>query len=198
MTDPAEAPQPVWDRLRASLELMRAAREQKADPAALARRLAERAQLLRGRTASTGAAETLLTFVAFNKGRERYGIPLENVLEVQALDQLSAVPNAPPAIRGVIHWRGSILALLDLSRLFQVAESGLADIHASVIVEAAGKRLAVAANEVEEILSVPRSRVREAPALSGDVSPEWVTGVSDDNRLILRMDEIVKFLGRKQ
>jgi purine-binding chemotaxis protein CheW len=123
---------------------------------------------------------------------------LENVLEVQTLEQLSTVPNAPAVIRGVIHWRGTILSLVDMSQLFQIPETGIFDVHACVIAEAAGKRLAVAASEVEEILSVPRERVREAPALSSDIDPAWVAGVSEENRLILCMEEIVKHLDQKQ
>jgi purine-binding chemotaxis protein CheW len=185
---------PVWDRLRERLEQMRAALGRKSDPEARAKKLQDRARLVRRQAGADEPTTVPLFFLAITKGRERYGIPLEYVLEVQALEQFSPVPGAPASIRGVVHWRGAILALLDLTRLFEVAETGLSDLHAYVVVEAAGKRLAVAASVVDDILSAPRDHLKIAPELSRKIAPEWVVGVHDENRLILKMDEIFKHL----
>lgn len=184
----------VWDRLRQGLEQMRAALEQKDSPEARAKKLAERAKLLRQQAGAAEPASAPLFFLAFRKGRERYAIPLEYVLEVQALEQFSPVPGAPAAIRGVVHWRGAILALLDLTRLFGVVETGLSDLHAYVVVEARGKRLALAVAVVEDIFATPRERLKTAPELPHQIAPEWVLGVHDENRLILQLDDIVKHL----
>jgi len=114
------------------------------------------------------------------------------VIEVQSLQHLAPVPGIPPFISGVIHWRGDVLALLDLGKLFGIPESGLADIHVCLIVEAAGRRMALVALEIEEILAVPRSEVKPAPELPGNIPPEWLTGVHDDNRLILNLGLILQ------
>ena len=82
----------VWERLRQRLEQMRAALEQQGGPEARAKKLAERARLVRHQAGAAEPASVPLFFLAFTKGRERYGIPLEYVLEVQALEQFSPVP----------------------------------------------------------------------------------------------------------
>jgi len=115
-------------------------------------------------------------------------------LEVQALEQFSPVPGAPAYVRRMVHWRGAILALLDLTRLFEVTESGLSDLHSYVIVEAAGKRLALAAFLVQDILGVPREQLKPPPHLPSKMAPEWVLGVHDETHLILKLDEIFKHL----
>ncbi len=109
-----------------------------------------------------------LYVLAFTKGRERFGIPLEAVLEVQSLEQFSPVPGAPAFIRGVVHWRGAVLAILDLTILFEVVEPGLSDLHAFIVVEADGKRVAVAASVVEDLVNVPR---RAAAASAAALQP---------------------------
>jgi purine-binding chemotaxis protein CheW len=184
----------VWDRLRERLEQMRVALEQRGGPQAREKIRLDRGKLLRHQAGTLEETSLPLFFLAFSKGRKRYGIPVEHVLEVQALEQFSPVPRAPAAIIGVVHWRGAILALLDLSRLFEVAETGLSDLHAYVVVEAAGKRLAVAASQMEDILAVPVDRLKSAPELPHKIAPEWVIGVHLENRLILKMDEICKHL----
>lgn len=182
----------VWDRLREQLDRLAAGARDRQGPEALAKKLASRAALLRGRAGGSVNVEAPLVFLAFNKGPHRYGIPIDQVLEVQALDHFTPVPRAPPFLPGVIHWRGAILALLDLGRLFGIPESGLSDAHVAVIVEAAGRRIAVVAREVEELLLTPASQISPPPALPGQSDSPWLAGVCDQNRLLVRMDAILR------
>jgi purine-binding chemotaxis protein CheW len=175
--------------LRESLEQIASARQRQQSPEVRAQKLAARAAMYRRRTLSTEAPEATLDFLAFSKGRQRYGIPTESVLEVLTLEKFSPVPRAPAFVPGVISWRGVILAILDLSRLFDIAEAGLADVHYCVVVEAAGRRVALIAREIEEIHRAPRSRIKPAPELGGAA---WVLGVHDDNRLILSVEAILQ------
>ena len=182
----------IWDRLHTRLDELSAAQVRKNDPVALAAKLANRARILRGRTGQVAPTGIPLVFLAFHKASERYGVPIDDVLEVLTLDQFTSVPRTPSFIPGVVHWRGSILALLDPGKLFGIAESGIADTHACVIVEAAHKRIALVTGEVDDIHSVPREQIKPPPALPGDIPPEWFIGVHDENRLLLRLDLILQ------
>jgi purine-binding chemotaxis protein CheW len=182
----------VWQQIRDRLERMHQARSASAEPAALAARLSNRAQLLRGRLEKSAAAGPQLGLLAFHKGSERYGVPIDNVLEIQALDQFSPVPKTPAFIPGVVLWRGAILTLLDLGLLFEVPQSGIADVHVALVVEGAGKRVAIVATNVEEIHSVPLEQIKPAPHLPGKLPPEWVIGIHDENRIIVRVEQILE------
>ena len=181
----------VWDRLRESMERLNSSRERANDPAVLALKLANRAKLLRGRLTSK-VEQSTTPFLTFSSGHERFGVPLDDVVEIQALDHYSPVPKTPPFIVGVIPWRGAILTLIDLGRLFGIPESGIADYHVCIIVEAAGMRIALVAREVEDILGIPVDQVKPAPDLPGHAPAEWVAGVHDGNRLLLCLERIVQ------
>ena len=182
----------VWDQLHARFCELSAGQGRTKDPAVLAEKLANRARLLRGRTAPQEPPGIPLIFLAFHKGAERYGIPIDDVLEVLTLDQFTPIPRTPPFIPGVVHWRGAILALLDPGTFFGMAETGIADKHVCVIVEAANRRIALITGEVDDILTVPRDQVKTAPTLPGELPTEWVLGVHDENRLILKLDLILQ------
>jgi purine-binding chemotaxis protein CheW len=154
--------------------------------------LAERAKVLERRTETGQPEAAQVSFLAFNKGPQRYGIAISEVIEVETLQQFTPVPGAPDFVPGVINWRGTILSLLDLGKLFQIPETGLADLHACVIVEAAGSRVAVVAGEIEEIVSVPSDQLRPAPERPGDIPADWVAGIHDENRIVLRMDQVLQ------
>jgi purine-binding chemotaxis protein CheW len=182
----------VWDRLHASMERLGAGARSASDPAALANKLANRAKLLRGQVGDAKPAEAPLIFVAFNSGHARYGVLVDDVLEVQALNHFTFVPKTPPFIPGVVHWRGSILPLLDFSHLFGLPETGLADVHIYLVVEAAGRRVGLVAREIEDVYSVPRNCIQTAPQLAGNVPAEWIIGVHDHQRLIVSMAPILQ------
>jgi purine-binding chemotaxis protein CheW len=190
----SDVPASIAERLREQFEQIRASLEQKGGPQAREKLLADRAKLLRRRAAVAEPTTAPLLFLAFSRGSRRYGIPLESVQEVQALEQFSPVPGAPAGILGVVHWRGAILALLDLSKWFEIAEIGLSDLHAYIVVESAGKRLAIAASQVDDVVAVPVDRLKGAPELPPRIAPEWIVGVHNENQLILKMDEIFKSL----
>ena len=188
----------VWQQLREQLEQTKSAQSGTVSKQELAQRLADRAQILRQRMVRPQAGGMRQAILTFNKLHERYGILLNEVAAVETLEHFTPVPNAAGFIRGVIPWRGSILSLVDLGVFFGKPESGIADMRACVIVEVAGRKIAVVAHEVEEIISVREEDLAPVPDLPGEIAPEWIIGVHDENRLILRMSEIVKAAGNQQ
>jgi purine-binding chemotaxis protein CheW len=182
----------IFLRLRQRIAGMQRADENAAAPEALAERLANRARVLRGRMGSSTSTGPLITFVAFAHGSQRYGIAISEIVAVQPLIDYTPVPGAPPFTPGVIHWRGSIISLVDLVRLFGIGESGLIDERTVLIVDAAGRRVGILAGEVEELYAVPLQQVKAAPELPTRIPAEWVVGVYDENRLILRIDQILQ------
>ncbi len=182
----------VFVRLRQRIDEMRGDDRSEVDPEALAKKLADRAKVLRGRIGKGEPAGPQISFLAFCHGPQKYGIPVSDIIEVQPLSDYTPVPRAPPFIAGVIHWRGAIISLVDLVKLFGIVESGLIDERACLIVEAAGRRVGILAGEVEELYTAPLDQVKPAPELPTEVPPEWVIGVFDENRLILRIDQILQ------
>ena len=58
--------------------------------------------------------KTQLPFVIFSVKECLYAVASENVRELVLMPNVTAVPNAPPEIRGVINLRGNIIPLIDL------------------------------------------------------------------------------------
>jgi chemotaxis-related protein WspB len=53
-----------------------------------------------------------------NVGEERYALPSASVVEVVPAVALRAVPGTPPAVAGLLAYRGRVVPVVDLSRLF--------------------------------------------------------------------------------
>lgn len=181
----------LWERLRDSMERINSSHQSGIDSSTLAVKLENRAKLLRGRMSVQTQKQTT-PYLTFSSGHERFGIPLNEVIEIQALEHYSPVPGTPPFIVGVIPWRGSILTLIDLGRLFRIQEAGIADYHVCIVVDACERRVAFVAREVEDILGISADNVKTAPELPGHVPAGWAAGVHDGNRLLLCLEKILQ------
>ena len=58
--------------------------------------------------------------VSFKLGEEGFGIPLDQVREIARAERITPVPQAPPAVRGLLNLRGQPITVLDLARLFEI------------------------------------------------------------------------------
>lgn len=56
--------------------------------------------------------------VVFALGAERYGVPISAVYEIIRRQPITAVPQAPEFVRGVINLRGRIIPVVDLRERF--------------------------------------------------------------------------------
>lgn len=55
----------------------------------------------------------------FRAGGEWFGLPIEEVKEVQPLSKITRIPHAPGEILGIMNLRGKVLTLYDLLALLQ-------------------------------------------------------------------------------
>ena len=67
--------------------------------------------------ATTPTAQTFSSqepWVLFKLNTQTYGIPAHNTQEMISIPEVTPIPRAPQAVRGVINLRGSVIALIDL------------------------------------------------------------------------------------
>ena len=58
-----------------------------------------------------------MLLLQFQAGTERYGLDIEQVIEVSSLVSLRAIPHAPPEVAGTFNYRGTLTPVVDLTAL---------------------------------------------------------------------------------
>jgi chemotaxis signal transduction protein len=121
--------------------------------------------------------------VRLRVGRERYAVPIENVLEVAELGSLCALPGAGVAVLGVRNLRGQVLPVFDLARVLAIA--GDAAPPRVVVAEHEGRLAGLAVDEVTDVLAlVGEAEPAEAEYLSGALLEDGqLVGIIDVERL---------------
>ena len=117
--------------------------------------------------------------VALHLGDEIYGVDIARVHTVLTPQPITALPNVPAAVKGVMNLRGRILPVLDLRTRFGLAPLS-ADRQKSariVIVEAGGLTAGLIVDSVSEVLRMPAGAVEPPSALLGATEGRCLTGI---------------------
>ncbi|MEZ5402320.1 MAG: chemotaxis protein CheW [Bryobacteraceae bacterium] len=133
--------------------------------------------------------------IIFALAETRYAFPIGNVLELNTVPRVTAVPQAPVWVRGVANLRGEVISVLDLRSLVGLEEAAEYSPKARILVVRAAGGDQVAALIVDEVRgTAPFSRdTLEQPAgqVSDRVAP-LLAGVSEHQDQLLNILDVEK------
>ncbi len=157
----------------------------------------EKEKILKARTKSLArevkeekSAMEYLAVAEFMLANERYGIELNNIVEVYPLKDLTPLPCTPPFVLGIFNVRGQIQTIMDIKKFFDLPEKGLTDLNRAIIVRARGMEAGILADVILGIRSVPlREMQPKLPTLT-DIRAEYMKGVTSDQLIVLDVEKI--------
>jgi purine-binding chemotaxis protein CheW len=127
--------------------------------------------------------------VGFRVGRETYGVPITSLHEIVRVPEITAVPDAPDYLEGVINLRGKIVSVVDLRKRFGQRSAGLDRRSRILVVEHRGRLVGMIVDSASEVLKIPESEIEAAPAMMQEGGLDCVTGLGKyQGRLIILLD----------
>lgn len=130
-----------------------------------------------------------LHIVGFQVGRETYGVPIQSLHEIVRVPEITAVPDAPDYLEGVINLRGKIVSVMDLRKRFGEKQVALTKQNRILVVEHSGRLAGLIVDSASEVLKIPAEAVEPAPAVFQDGGLNCVTGLGKvKGRLVVLLD----------
>ena len=127
-----------------------------------------------------------IQIVVFELGDERYGLDIATVYEIIRHQPITAVPQAPAFVEGVINLRGRIIPVVDLRDRFGMGEGDLTKASRIVVADAGGTRVGLVVDGVSEVLMVPTDSVEPTPEVAANADHEYLRGIAKlGERLII-------------
>ena len=127
--------------------------------------------------------------VGFKVGRETYGIPIMALHEIVRVPEITAVPDAPAHLEGVINLRGKIVSVVDLRKRFGKPATALTRHSRILVVEHRGRLVGMIVDSASEVLKIAQSDIEPAPAMMQEGGLDCVTGLGKfRKRLIILLD----------
>ncbi len=130
-----------------------------------------------------------LHIVGFQVGRETYGVPITSLHEIVRVPEITAVPDAPDYLEGVINLRGKIVSVMDLRKRFGEKQASLKKQNRILVVEHGGRLAGLIVDSASEVLKIPADAVEPPPAVFQEGGLNCVTGLGKvGGRLVVLLD----------
>src|SRR5579863_8330322 len=130
-----------------------------------------------------------LHIVGFKIGRETYGVPITSLHEIVRVPEITAVPDAPEYVEGVINLRGKIVSVMDLRKRLGEKQVTPSRRNRILVLEHRGKLNGLIVDSASEVLKIPSSDVEPSPTELLEGGLKCVTGLGKyKGRLIVLLD----------
>jgi purine-binding chemotaxis protein CheW len=127
--------------------------------------------------------------VVFGMGKELYGVGIDAIHEIIKVPEITAVPDAPPFLEGMINLRGKILPVIDLRKRLRLPESPRGRQTRVLITEDAGRLIGLVVDSVSEVLKYDPAAVEGTPDIITSIGVDYIAGmVKVQERLITLLD----------
>ena len=145
----------------------------------------------RTKLAGTNKLEILLFYLGVDQRtgrRETYGINVFKVREVMRTPAITAAPDMPASVEGMVSLRGALVPVIDLAKYSGIVSDVRREIM--IVTEYNGHTQGFLVEGVDTILRLDWSKMRVPPEMLTAQTGGLVTAVTEleDNRLVMMMD----------
>jgi purine-binding chemotaxis protein CheW len=145
----------------------------------------------------TAMAGLMRQFITFTLGAEEYGVDIMLVREIKGWAETTALPKAPPYVRGVINLRGVIVPILDLRARFGMGTTQPTPMHVVIIVNTGARTSGLLVDAVSDIISVEPDAIRPVPEMGLPIEDQYLDGLVALNERMVTLVSLERLLAHE-
>lgn len=137
-------------------------------------------------------------YLTFALGREEFGLEILKVREIIGYMEITAVPQTPHHVKGVINLRGQVIPVIDLRVRFNMESAEITDESCVIVVEIQENNrkfsTGLAVDRVVEVLDIAGDDIEETPQFGSSVNTDFVLGmgkIGDSVKILLDIDKVL-------
>jgi purine-binding chemotaxis protein CheW len=137
-------------------------------------------------------------YLTFALGAEEYGLEILKVREIIGYMDITAVPQTPSHVKGVINLRGQVIPVVDLRAKFGMEAVEVTDETCIIVVEISQRQrkfsTGIVVDRVQEVLDIDGSDIEEAPQFGASVDTDFILGmakIGESVKILLDIDKVL-------
>ena len=137
-------------------------------------------------------------YLTFALASEEYGLEILKVREIFGYMEITAVPQTPDHVKGVINLRGQVIPVIDLRAKFGMDTTEVTEETCIIVVEISqGTRkfdTGIVVDHVQEVLDIDGQNIEEAPQFGSNVNTDFILGmgkIEDTVKILLDIDKVL-------
>jgi purine-binding chemotaxis protein CheW len=132
-------------------------------------------------------------YLTFRLADEEYGLQVFKVREILGIMDITAVPQMPAYVKGVINLRGKVIPVVDLRLKFGVPAVDYTEATCIIVVDV-GTPVGVIVDTVQEVLDIDGGQIEPTPPLGAAVDTTFILGmgkVGQRVKILLDIDQVL-------
>ncbi len=158
----------------------------------------ETAVLTNPREAAIKTDERAGKYLTFQLGREEFAIQVLKVREIMGVQDITAVPQTPSHVKGVINLRGKVVPVVDLRLKFRLPELEYTQRTCIIVVqvqlEASSLMMGIVVDGVSEVLNLAAADIEDTPEFGSGVVTPYILGMAKSKgkvKILLDIDQVL-------
>jgi purine-binding chemotaxis protein CheW len=149
--------------------------------------------------AQTAPGETRAgKYLVFHLGSEEFGIRVLKVREIMGVQDITAVPQTPNHVKGVINLRGKVIPVVDLRLKFGLPEVEYNQRTCIIVVQvqtgSTSMLMGIVVDGVAEVLNLVEGDIEDTPDFGQGVTTPYLLGmakIKDKVKILLDIDQVM-------
>ncbi|MGE5295278.1 MAG: chemotaxis protein CheW [Solirubrobacterales bacterium] len=137
-------------------------------------------------------------YLTFALGHEEFGLEILKVREIIGYMPITAIPQTPSYVKGVINLRGQVIPVVDLRAKFAMDTAVTTSETCIIVVETtqgAGKcNTGIVVDRVRDVLDVLDENIEDSPNFGAGVDTDCILGmgkIGDSVKILLDIDRVL-------
>ncbi len=144
----------------------------------------------------THSAANAGSYVLFELAGTCYAIPTRFVRQMEMVEHITPVPNAPAFVEGIVFVRGQVTPAMNLRRRFGFESAPHTLRTRLVVVSLDNRSVGLIVDSAREFLVIPPESIQPLPEAISGLSGKYLSGISmlgDRLIMIVDVEELLKF-----
>ncbi len=137
-------------------------------------------------------------YLTFALGPEEYGLEILKVREIICYMEITAVPQTPHYVKGVVNLRGQVIPVVDLRAKFGMETTDITEETCIIVVEigrdSRNFSTGIVVDHVQEVLDIAGEDIEDAPQFGSAVNTDFILGmgkIGESVKILLDIDKVL-------
>ncbi len=139
-----------------------------------------------------------LKLATFRVGDALCGIDILHIQEINKLMDMTAVPQSPDYVRGILNLRGKIVTVIDLRKKLGLVRADLGNRTRNIIVAAKGEAIGLLVSDIGDVVATSGSQFEPPPANIGEIQGKYFSGVTKTEKQLIGMLDLEQVLSEEE
>jgi len=137
-------------------------------------------------------------YLTFQLAQEEFGIRVLKVREIMGLQEITAVPQTPGHVKGVINLRGKVVPVIDLRLKFGLEAADYTQRTCIIVTQVQGESssvmMGIVVDGVSEVLNLSGTEIEDTPDFGDSGGSQYLLGmakVKGKVKILLDIDRVL-------